>query len=119
MTAAVRAKARWFPPESFYTTERCLRCGVCCGSTDGHPCEHLVPQSDGTCLCEIYAERLGPHRSVDGRKFICVPIKTVIENNGGYACCSYVREIRKIREAMGQETSDLGRMAMPEVLDVT
>ena len=114
MTQAVSGKGRWFPPESFYTTERCKRCGICCGSTDGHPCEHLALKQDGAYSCEIYKERLGPHRTVDGRRFVCVPIKVLIESNGGYQGCAYVEEIRQVRREMGQPVDDLGRLSFPQ-----
>jgi len=106
-------KSLWFPPSSFYTEEKCTCCGVCCGSTDGHPCEFLRRGPDGTFACEIYAKRLGPHKTVDGCKFVCVPIQNVIETTGGYEGCAYVEEIRRIREEMGQPTEDLGRYTTP------
>ena len=105
--------SRWFPPEEFYASEKCRRCGVCCGSTDGHPCEHLRRGDNGLCSCEVYERRLGSHLTVDGRAFMCVPIRFVIESSGGYAGCAYVEEIRRIRESLGQETSDLGRRTEP------
>jgi len=105
--------SRWFPPAAFYTADKCSRCGVCCGSTDGHPCEHLVINSSGRCHCAIYETRLGLRQTVDKKKFVCVPIKTVIESYGGHKDCNYVKEIRKIREQMGQPTDDLGKLTMP------
>ena len=105
--------ARWFPPDGFYAEDRCTRCGVCCGSTDGQPCEHLKREADGRYGCEIYQARLGFHRTVGGRAFVCVPIRRVIEITGGYAGCGYVDEIRRARERLGQESSDLGRSTMP------
>ena len=117
MTAAVEkrpiSKRRYFPPPEFYAPEMCSRCGVCCGSTDGHPCEHLRVDADGKYLCEIYPDRLGPHKTVDGQPFVCVPIRQLIESNGGYACCEYVKAIKRLREEMGQDTSDLGRLDRP------
>lgn len=115
MTTGARAGARWFPPAEFYTNEMCRRCGVCCGSTDGHPCEQLVRSDDGTYTCAIYARRLGLRQTADGRHFLCAPIKTVIEQYGGYIGCGYVEEIRSIREEMGQETDDLGRQSKPAI----
>jgi hypothetical protein len=107
-----RSAGRWFPPPEFYTSELCRRCGVCCGSTDGHPCEYLRREEAGW-FCEIYGHRFGPHHTVDGMAFVCVRIQKIIEIEGGYADCGYVREIRRIREEMGQDTSDLGRMKHP------
>lgn len=112
MSAAAGA-TRWFPPDEFYDEETCSRCGICCGSSDGRPCEHLRRREDGTCECGVYARRLGPHRTVNGDEITCVPIRVIIEHNGGYAHCSYVRKIRSIREKMGQDTSDLGRIETP------
>lgn len=108
-----RAPETWFPPEEFYTDELCSRCGVCCGSTDGHPCEHLRRNPEGCWFCEVYATRFGIHRTVDGQRFECVAIRAVIQLTGGYACCGYVKEIRRLRRGMGQDDSDLGRRATP------
>lgn len=104
---------RWFPPEEFYTDDKCTRCGVCCGSTDGHPCEHLRRDDKGLYYCDIYERRLGLRKTVDGHHFLCVPLKTLIENTGGHAGCAYVQEIRRTREEMGQDASDLGRLTKP------
>ena len=98
--------------EELYAEWRCKRCGVCCGSTDGHPCEYLRPD-DGKFFCEIYDNRFGYHRTVDGRPFRCVAIGTIIETTGGYAACAYVEEIRRIRQSLGQDASDLGRRTRP------
>ena len=105
--------ARWFPPDEFYVEDLCMRCGVCCGSTDGHPCEHLKRGPDGRYSCEVYENRLGFHRTVDGRAFVCVPIRRVIESTGGYAGCGYVEEIRRTRKGLGQQSSDVGRRTKP------
>ncbi len=113
MRPAALQRERWLPPEEFFTPEKCVRCGVCCGSTDGHPCEHLRRDHDGRFSCEIYESRLGPHHTVDGQSFICVRIRQVIQLTGGYAGCPYVEEIRRIREQMGQDTSDLGQRDRP------
>ena len=104
---------RWFPPDEFYAEEICKRCGVCCGSTDGEPCEHLRRDAEGFCLCEIYETRQGPHQTTDGHAFLCVPIRKIIETTGGYAACAYVEEIRRIRNSLGQDASDLGRRTRP------
>lgn len=113
MSLKPRLERKWFPPPEFYAPQKCSRCGVCCGATDGHPCEHLRRNPDDTFTCEIYEHRLGPHRTVDGIPFECVPIQRVIESNGGYAGCVYVEEIRRLREGMNQDTSDLGRRKRP------
>ena len=113
MTTHSASPARWFPPDEFYVSDLCTRCGVCCGSTDGHPCEHLRRGADGRCFFEIYENRLGFHRTVDGRAFICVAIRKVIETTGGYAGCGYVEEIRRLRKGLGQKSSDVGRRTKP------
>ena len=113
MSAADTSSRRWFPPDEFYDEATCSRCGICCGSSDGRPCEHLRRLEDGTCTCEIYRRRLGHHRTVDGQEFLCVPIRIVIEHNGGYADCRYVQKIKQVREKMGQDGSDLGRREAP------
>lgn len=109
-----RPTRRWFPPAQFYAEDLCTRCGICCGSTDGHPCEHLRRDDDGLWSCEIYEQRLGPHHTVDGLPFLCVAIRKVIEADGGYEECGYVRELRRRREALGQPANDLGRKERPE-----
>jgi hypothetical protein len=114
MSPVFRKKKRWFPPSEFYKMSLCLRCGVCCGATDGHPCTELARQPDGHWHCRTYGNRLGRHLTVTRQEFECSPIKTVIETYGGYACCSYVQEIIRVREEMGQPTDDLGRLEMPE-----
>jgi len=112
MALSARPARRWFPDETFYSDERCLRCGVCCGSTDGDPCEHLR-RADGGWFCEIYRSRFGPHNTVNGIPFDCVKIQRVIETSGGYDGCGYVREIRRLRQERGEPATDLGRMADP------
>lgn len=113
MSVTRSAKETWWPSAEFYSAGKCTRCGICCGSTDGHPCEHLQKSSDGQYFCEIYDQRLGPHKTVDGQSFVCVPIKRLIEFNGGYEDCAYVREILHIRKKMGQDASDVGRHKKP------
>jgi hypothetical protein len=103
---------RWFPDASFYTDVKCLCCGVCCGSTDGDPCEHLV-RRDGRWSCDTYADRFGDHRTVQGRPIFCVSIQSVIERTGGYRGCAYVEEIRRLRSQRGDPSDDLGRRDMP------
>ncbi len=52
----------------------CIRCGACCGSMDGDPCEHLWRDIDNKYFCEIYHNRLGAHKTIYGTKLECVPI---------------------------------------------
>jgi len=78
--------------DDLYAEWRCKRCGVCCGATDGHPCEHLRSNGDGKHCCEIYDRRFGQHKTIDGYSFRCVTIKRIIETMGGYSECAYVQE---------------------------
>ncbi|NOZ22175.1 MAG: hypothetical protein GXP25_13940 [Planctomycetes bacterium] len=71
--------------------DRCRRCGVCCGATDGHPCEHLV-RNGKQYRCEIYPYRFGPHKTVTGRHFTCVPVRDVIRTGGGHPGCVYATD---------------------------
>jgi len=84
--------------DDLYADWRCKRCGVCCGATDGHPCEHL--RHDGEkYFCEIYPRRLGLHKTTTGQIFRCVTIRHLIETTGGYAECAYVQELLRRRIA--------------------
>lgn len=113
MTSQASSADRWFPSEDFYSDERCKRCGVCCGSTDSEPCEHLRCDDRGRYYCDIYEHRFGLHKTVNGHHFLCVPIRQLIETNGGYAGCAYVEEIRRLRQQMERDTSDLGQLRKP------
>ena len=84
--------------DALYAEWRCKRCGICCGSNDGHPCEHLRQNGDNF-FCEIYETRFGIHRTVDGMPFRCVRIQTIIETLGGYSECAYVQELLRRRGA--------------------
>lgn len=79
-------------PDEFWADERCHRCGVCCGTTDGHPCEHLKSEGDHY-TCELYEHRLGHHRTTTGQHFYCVPIRELIETSGGYPGCAYLEPL--------------------------
>ena len=75
-------------PGDWFADARCYRCGVCCGATDGHPCEHL--KFDGRRhFCEIYPSRLGNHMTTTGRPFRCVEIVEIVRRTGGYPGCAY------------------------------
>jgi len=112
IVALLRRQRRWFPDEAFYSDEKCARCGVCCGATDGDACEHLQRDGEGW-YCEIYEDRLGPHHTVNGYPISCVPIRKVIESTGGYEGCAYVKEIARIRRQRGEPVDDLGRSKLP------
>ena len=68
---------------------RCKRCGECCGSRDGDPCENLVLESNGTYHCTAYIDRLGIQKTISGKTFNCVPIRTVMEKGALSLNCVY------------------------------
>lgn len=78
-----------YEPE-WFTEDRCRRCGVCCGSKDGHPCEHLA-REEGRYFCTVYGNRFGIHKTTTGRIFRCVAISEIIETNGGFPGCGYLK----------------------------
>ena len=84
MPPEVRYEQEWF------TEDKCRRCGTCCGSQDGHPCEHLAREGD-FYYCTIYEARFGIHKTTTGRIFRCVSIRDIIETNGGFPGCGYLR----------------------------
>ena len=88
-------------PGALYSEVRCTRCGVCCGATDGHPCEHMRTHPDGTTWCDTYENRLGMHRTTTGQTFRCVTIKHLMASTGGYSECAYVKELLRRRGAGG------------------
>ncbi len=69
--------------------EMCLRCGRCCGAEDD-PCVHLKLNGD-VYHCEVYANRLGWHTTVSGKRFRCVPIEEVKRDGYLPRGCGYQR----------------------------
>ncbi|MFC1576325.1 hypothetical protein ACFL3J_01495 [Candidatus Omnitrophota bacterium] len=67
----------------------CLRCGECCGSLDGDPCEHLAREGAGKHSCAIYPTRLGPQETVSGKIFTCVSMHDLIKQNALRQGCAY------------------------------
>ncbi|MDD3234480.1 MAG: hypothetical protein WC583_00995 [Candidatus Omnitrophota bacterium] len=60
---------------------RCRRCGACCGVLDD-PCEHLRPgNTSGQYYCDIYEMRFGLRRTVSGKEFHCVPLRSVLHQH--------------------------------------
>jgi len=84
MSPEVRTEPDWF------AEDKCKRCGTCCGSKDGHPCEHLAREGD-IYYCTIYELRFGVHKTTTGGIFRCVSIREIIETNGGFPGCGYVK----------------------------
>jgi len=74
----------------------CARCGACCGSKDGDPCIYLKQEPSGKYHCDIYEARFGPHKTISGDDFVCVPIREVFRDNWpGKSMCVYVKVNRK------------------------
>lgn len=69
----------------------CLRCGACCGVSDGDPCANL--QNDGLSryYCLAYESRLGAQKTVSGKLFTCVPIRDVLKYDSPYIECAYAK----------------------------
>jgi hypothetical protein len=70
---------------------RCLRCGVCCGALGDDPCANLRKAGDGKYFCAQYAHRIGPQKTVSGKSFICVPIRTLRVYHTLYPLCPYLK----------------------------
>jgi uncharacterized cysteine cluster protein YcgN (CxxCxxCC family) len=59
----------------------CKRCGICCGSQDGDPCEHLKKDDEGKYFCDTYENRFGKHTTLNGTIIRCVPIENALRSN--------------------------------------
>ena len=69
---------------------KCLRCGACCGVAEGDPCENLEEVSSGKYICRIYEHRFGLRKTINGKEFLCVPIRKILhETWPGDECCGY------------------------------
>lgn len=67
----------------------CKKCGQCCGALDD-PCRNLVKlPGGGTYFCRDYMNRLGPQKTVSGKEFNCVSIRTHIGQGTLRAGCAY------------------------------
>jgi uncharacterized cysteine cluster protein YcgN (CxxCxxCC family) len=72
--------------------ELCTRCGICCGSEDGDPCQNLVFDLEKNAFfCKDYENRLGPQTTVSGQSFNCVPIVENFKMGSFHAKCAYRR----------------------------
>ena len=68
----------------------CNRCGECCGSQDGDPCENLMKDSaSGRYSCRVYEERFGPQKTIGGRIFNCVSIRDIMKQGLLRPNCAY------------------------------
>ena len=72
---------------------KCLRCGACCGSVDGDPCVHLRQLPNGRYSCTVYKNRFGLRKTVSGKTFECVPIRSILKESWpGDECCGYKKK---------------------------
>ncbi len=69
--------------------QQCIRCGRCCGATDGDPCVHLIREQDGRYRCAVYNDRYGLQKTAGGRVFTCVPIRNLIALGALPPECAY------------------------------
>ncbi|MBF0522360.1 MAG: hypothetical protein HQL24_04800 [Candidatus Omnitrophica bacterium] len=69
----------------------CLRCGACCGTEDGDPCEYLMKLADkDEYYCQIYENRFGLHKTKNGKPFKCVPLRNILHKTWpGDSRCRY------------------------------
>lgn len=68
----------------------CNRCGTCCGIGENDPCEHLFPKEMDVYECRIYENRFGTHKTISGREFECVPLRSILHKNwAGDHLCAY------------------------------
>lgn len=68
----------------------CKRCGACCGSVEGDPCEHLVQSKSGEYLCNVYENRFGTHKTISGETIRCVDIRNILSREWpGSQHCGY------------------------------
>lgn len=75
----------------------CGRCGACCGTFDGDPCEHLDKDQKGLYFCRIYENRFGLRKTRGGREFMCVPIRNILHQSWpGDECCGYKRKAHHV-----------------------
>ena len=58
----------------------CIHCGGCCGAYDD-PCLHLKKTKDNKFYCEIYSDRFGTRKTVNGEEFNCVPVKEILNTH--------------------------------------
>jgi len=76
----------------------CGRCGACCGTADGDPCEHLKTGADRKYYCAIYADRFGLRKTVSGKTITCVPIRNILHKSWpGDDCCGYKLMMKKAK----------------------
>ena len=75
----------------------CGRCGACCGSFDGDPCEFLRIDDAKKYYCEIYRNRFGKHKTCSGAVINCVPIRNILHSSWpGDSCCGYKKDLKRL-----------------------
>ena len=79
-----------------YTEDICKRCGECCKTKAGIPCEHLRILGSGTTRCDIYGHHLGWHQTIDGKAIRCVTIETELQGGGRPNGCAYVALLNEV-----------------------
>ena len=73
---------------------QCLRCGACCGAYED-PCKGLKKDHEGKYFCDIYSRRYGPHETIGGKKFRCMPIRDIIHMSWDHdQLCAYKKDIK-------------------------
>ena len=71
----------------------CLRCGNCCGASED-ACIHLISQTDGKYMCDIYDCRGGTQKTRSGKFFECVNIRTILNVDWpGRWKCAYIKAL--------------------------
>lgn len=71
----------------------CVRCGACCGAYDGDPCARLRKDATGAFFCDDYDNRLGPQKTVGGKRFNCVYVKDIMRYRWqGDSRCAYKKK---------------------------
>lgn len=84
------AYQRWQEGQLRAWEAKCGRCGACCGTVDGDPCEHLRKDNNSKYFCSIYEHRFGLRKTVSGKEFACVPIRQILHQSWpGDSCCGY------------------------------
>lgn len=74
----------------------CIRCGECCGATDGDPCVNLIyDELKQYYICKDYDNRLGKQKTISGKTFTCVPIEENIREGTAHESCMYVRKSKQ------------------------
>ena len=86
--------------------ETCLRCGNCCGAQDD-ACIHLLPQSDGRYICDIYDSRGGTQKTSSGKFFQCVSLRDILHDQWPESWnCAYKKQHLRIVDSQNNKIKD-------------